>query len=423
MVYNNFMNLMGVTVLNSSVSNQNSAIMRSTQHYPYCENNQPTQDLGNVSNQNSAIMRSTQHYPSQDLGNVPNKHEHYEGEFFYDPATLQPKRVIIQPDGTPIAVPSEDYEACRSKLGGYAQSVGGQSQAYGYSTISGTYGVRSIPDTSYITDKKVYLRHLFRLELKERKLKGVGINTLDVPPTVNRDDKEICKFVINKFNNNMATRFEQRLKEALLEKEALEEKKNELLKSMNLTMSEVKENFKKNMKNFKEELMKERKNLKEHSSKDFFKELEEHLKNNDDKFNTPIQKPEKKETIDDDYVNYYLAANYFIDKAFIKYGEEEGIKMIYFDFDPPIDEDSEELDPFAKIGCKISKTEQMVANKDIRSFQKESGVTKKIGNFLGKFSKKKYFVKQLKIEYSKILEIAKEKYTHLFKNKTNEKQN
>ena len=59
---------------------------------------------------------------------------------------------------------------------------------------------------------------------------------------------------------------------------------------------------------------------------------------------------------------------------------------------------------------KAIEFEEKSSNELVRDLKDDDTVPNAVGNFLGKFTKKKSFVKKIRVSYDKILEKSKERY-------------
>jgi hypothetical protein len=287
-----------------------------------------------------------------------------------------------------------------------------------YTGLTQTHTEGDYPVASYTEDVDVYRRHLYREELKTRGLKGIGLNDFDLLPTVNRNDREICIEIVNKFKEgNMATKFEDRLHSALLRKKEIDEQKTALLKRLNVRRETAKSKF-------DERLEKMRQQTNRTSGfESFINELkDERFKNLDEteyleqikQDNIVPPKPKVPEKTDDNRVDYYVqvvlsSRNYY--GVHPEQGKEvDGLRYYDFTFRPAVDENSTELDIFVELGGKAIEFEEKSSNEMIRELKDDDTVPNAVGNFLGKFTKKKTFVKKIRVKYDNILKASKEKY-------------
>jgi len=427
----NFMTLMGATALNNARTTNN--IIHNTPNVSKISKKTPidNRSVGNQGDQNPTGVNY-------------GVSSHYEGEVWYDPASLKCFKWMQDDVGNWYAVPSEDYENCRSGVmsasacaivGGYSSAVGAPSAAYGYSScVTGTthayssgYGAnfspRSMPDVSYTNDLDIYYRHLYREELKKLGLKGVGFNKFGLRPSVNREDTEICEKIVDKFKNDtMATTFEKRLHDALKKKKELEEKIEIRKSALKARMAENRTERMKVVDEKKRKFEEKLKTIRQKESRSFMDSVEdaiggvgEQLDNLgdsldglgdelEDKFNrmknryntrtttspptnnlygagAPKETPkETKEKTDKEIINYYIAAK--LHQLNYKMGKEvDGLQYFDFTFDPPYAEDDPALDAFEELKPRVVKSKEMTANAAIRSLQDDDYI--KINNALG----------------------------------------
>lgn len=297
------------------------------------------------------------------------------------------------------------------------QGQDGQMGCNVYTGTTQSHSEGNYPVASYTEDIDVYRRHLYYEELKTRGLKGIGLNDFDLAPTVNRDDREICIEIVNKFKKgNMATKFEDRLHAALLRKKEIDEQKAELLKKLNVKRETAKSKF-------DERLEKMRNSSRTSGFESFIQDLsEERFKNlNEGEYLEQIKqdniappKPKVPEKTDDSRVDYYVqvvlsSRNYYGVHA--EQGKEvDGLRYYDFEFRPAVDENSTELDIFVELGGKATEFEEKSSNEMVRELKDDDTVPNVVGNFLGKFTKKKTFVKKIRVKYDNILKASKEKY-------------
>ena len=261
-------------------------------------------------------------------------------------------------------------------------------------------------------DLDVYIKHVYRQELEINGLTGIGTNIFGLTPTVDRDDLEICIEVVNKFSN-MGTNFEKRLQDALKRKKEIDERKAELLAKLKVKKEIAKSNF-------EQKVEKLRNTARTSGFEDFIQELQderfegfnptqylEQIK----KDNVVPPKPKVPEKTDDDRVRYYIDVKLYGYGWYQSEGKEvDGLRYFDFSFSPSIDEDSSELDIFVELKGKVLETEEKSANETVRQVQDDYEIPNGIGNFLGKFTKKKTFVKKIRVTYDEILKKSKELY-------------
>ena len=418
-------------------------------------------------NSNNNINWGGGHITRPDLNKNASR---YEGQVWYDPTSLKPYKWMKDDVDNWYVVPSEDYDNCRAGVvgsynapcavaigygstacGTYSSAVGSyDSEGAGYDvmtgvTYQGNYGGnfsnRSIPDVHYNEDTNTYLRHLYRQELELKGLMGIGINDFGLPPSEQRDDKELCKKIVDKFKTNeMATRFEKRLADALNRKKEIEERKNALLKRMkqdqlvavqnrNQKIEELKKKVRDKSTGFQGFIddLDDAKYQGNINTADFFKSIKDIGKepsstpyrpqqglsdtlDNMMKANKPTLTPEEEEKIkNDDLVKYFIATNLDWSNFYQHYGEEvDGLRYVEFEFVPSIDEDDEKLDLLVALKGRVVDSEEKSANELVRGVQDDREVSNTIGNFLGKFTKKKTYIKRIRVKYDNILEKAKE---------------
>ena len=122
-------------------------------------------------------------------------------------------------------------------------------------------------------------------------------------------------------------------------------------------------------------------------------------------------KPKEKEVLSDkELLEHYLFLN--LDRGSMRhyFNSIEGIKYVDFEFVPSIDEDDKKLDSLVKLKGKVLNSEERSTNEKVREVQDDDGISDFIGNFLGKFTKKKTFIKKIRVEEEKIMKLAKECY-------------
>ena len=163
-------------------------------------------------------------------------------ETFYDPVMYEPKIRLQEPNGTWKTVPLADYGSCavaqQSNAYGHSCAVGQPNNVWTQSThTEGTFNV------SYVADLDIYHKHLYLIELKNRGLKGIGMNAFKLLPTVSRDDMNICEEILNNFKTGKMTKFEKRLHDALERKEEIEKIKETLLPKFKENYDRAKNKF------------------------------------------------------------------------------------------------------------------------------------------------------------------------------------
>lgn len=401
-------------------------------------------------NSNNNINWGGGHITRPDLNENASR---YEGQVWYDPTSLKPYKWMKDDVDNWYVVPSEDYDNCRAGVvgsynapcavtigygstacGTYSSAVGAYSESQGAITgmtyqgdYTPHYTNRSLPEVYYNEDTNTYLRHLYRQELELKGLMGIGINDFGLPPSENRDDKELCKKIVDKFKTNeMATRFEKRLADALNRKKEIEERKNALLKRMrqnnqiavnarNKKIDDLRKsisNIGNGFQGFIEDLENERYqgNVDTHSTTTPPQQGLSQTLDNMMKANKPTLTPEEEEKIkNDDLVKYFIATNLDWSNFYQHYGEEvDGLRYVEFEFVPSIDEDDEKLDLLVALKGRVVDSEEKSANELVRGVQDDREVSNTIGNFLGKFTKKKTYIKRIRVKYDNILEKAKE---------------
>jgi hypothetical protein len=349
--------------------------------------------------------------------------KHYEGEEYYDSFTLNKKKWTQAPDGNWASVPAADYASCRS--GNYGNNgnngsycaVGQSSSVYGYSSAVGqSYSVSGVPDVSYVNDLDVYYKHLYRVELKNKGLKGIGLNSLGLLPTVNRDDVELCKEIVYKFKTGKMTKFEKRLHEALQRKKEIEEKKSELLKRMNQNQESAKNKFDLQIEKLRNLPSSKRTGFEsfidqlKHSRYEGNQNPSEYLKQVKEEIVNP-PKPIVKEKTDREYVKYLILVKLDSYNMYHYYNTIDGVDYVDFEFIPSINEDDTKLDLFVNLEVKVLDTEEKSASEKVRQVQEDDTVSNSVGNFLMKFTKKKTFIKKIRVEEEKLLKLAKEIYS------------
>lgn len=286
---------------------------------------------------------------------------------------------------------------------GYSCAVGNNNtHAYGCAV---TIPQARVHDVSYVNDIDVYKRHLYRLDLKNKGLKGIGINSFGLKPFVNRDDMKICNEIVNNFKNKKMTKFEKRLHAALKRKEDIEQIKQSLLGRIKLNYDDVKNKY-----DFQiEKLKKTTKKNKDLDDTNFTGSTGNYF-NKTPKVPLVEQLLPKKELSDKDII--YLFINKHIDWHGVNHYnfEEKGIKYIDFVFVQPIDENDKRLDILVELKGKVLSYEEKSSNELIREIENDSNVIiSSIAQVFGKFTKKKTYIKKIRVEFNNLLEMAKTK--------------
>jgi len=298
------------------------------------------------------------------------------------------------------------HNACAQGYNGYAQGYYKPFTLQPYKTAhTNTYTVNT--DQAHLNDIDVYYRHLYRRELEDLQLNGVGKNLFNLPITVERDDTKICEEILNKFNNNMGTNFEQRLHDALKRKNEIQSKKHALIKQMQEKYIKAQTLLDKKIKDM---------NCDEPTS--IRTSFQDYVKENPDVFGPDIRKSVQdvyKNTSnnppignDDNIIKDYIMK--WIDhNDTITIIEENGIKYIDIIFNEPISQNNSKFFVVINNEGKVINAKRKIKNKKFRKLE-ESLLLKPIFNIISNFFKKEWHYKKVRLDYNKVLKKAKIHY-------------